>query len=174
MVTGLEQRLVRLALLLSGGRADAEDVVAEAASRVYVRWQQGRVDDLGPYLRTAVVHEVQRRGRRLGLERLHRDRRTADGRGSTPLDDRISDRDALLAALRQLGPRQREAVVLRYLEDLSVERTAELMGTSPGTVKSQAARGLRTLRELLDGTDGTTDEDDDREPVGSDTTGGAR
>jgi RNA polymerase sigma factor (sigma-70 family) len=164
-VTTLDHRLVRLALLLSGGRADAEDVVAEAASRVYVRWRQGRVDDLGAYLRTAVVHEVQRRGRRQGLERRVRDRRTADGRATTPLDERISDRDVVLEALRQLGPRQRQAVVLRYLEDLSVEETAAAMQISTGTVKSQAARGLRTLRELLGERDSTSDEDGDRVAV---------
>lgn len=52
----------------------------------------------------------------------------------------------LLAGLRRLGPRQRAVLVLRYIEDLSVEETAHLLGITPGTVKSQAARGLERLR----------------------------
>jgi RNA polymerase sigma factor (sigma-70 family) len=55
----------------------------------------------------------------------------------------------VLSALIQLGPRQRACVVLRYYEDLSVEQTADLQGCSAGTVKSQAARGLETLRHAI-------------------------
>jgi len=61
-----------------------------------------------------------------------------------------ADRDEVLAALRSLGPRQRACVVLRYYEDLSVEQTADILGCSTGTVKSQAARGLETLRRAID------------------------
>jgi RNA polymerase sigma factor (sigma-70 family) len=61
-----------------------------------------------------------------------------------------ADRDEILEALRRLGPRQRACVVLRYYEDLSVEQTANILGCSQGTVKSQAARGLETLREAID------------------------
>jgi RNA polymerase sigma factor (sigma-70 family) len=61
-----------------------------------------------------------------------------------------AERDEVLAALQSLGPRQRACVVLRYYEDLSVEQTAEILGCSTGTVKSQAARGLDTLRRAID------------------------
>ncbi len=55
----------------------------------------------------------------------------------------------MLEALRTLAPRQRACVVLRYYEDLSVEQAAEVLGCSEGTVKSQAARGLETLRKAM-------------------------
>jgi len=150
VVVGLEDRLVRLAALLSGGAADAEDVVAEAASRVWVRWRKGGVESLHGYLRTAVINEVHRRGRRSMLDLRCRARRSAEGRAATPVDELVTDKAAVLDALRMLGERQRLAIVLRYFEDLSVEETARLMGTSTGTVKSQVARGLRTLRSQLD------------------------
>lgn len=149
VVVGLEDRLVRLAMLLSGGTADAEDVVAEAAARVWVRWRQGGVESLPAYLRTAVINEVRRRGRRTLLDRHVRQRRSAEGRAATPIEERIAIRETVLDALATLGERQRTAIVLRYFEDLSVEETAQLMGTSTGTVKSQVARGLRTLQAHL-------------------------
>ena len=60
----------------------------------------------------------------------------------------IEDRDALLTALAQLPPRQREAVVLRYWEDLTETQTAEAMGCSVGAVKSNAAKGIAKLRAI--------------------------
>ena len=59
------------------------------------------------------------------------------------------DRDALLAALAGLGRSQRAIVVLRYWEDLPVAEVADLLGLAPGTVKSQASRGLEHLRAAL-------------------------
>jgi RNA polymerase sigma factor (sigma-70 family) len=67
----------------------------------------------------------------------------ASAEGST------EDRLVLLRALAQVPPRQRAVLVLRYWEDLSVEAAAEVLGCTPGTVKSQSARGLRTLRDQL-------------------------
>ncbi|GIJ51539.1 hypothetical protein Val02_84250 [Virgisporangium aliadipatigenens] len=60
--------------------------------------------------------------------------------------DRIADRDALAALLRSLGKRQRAVLVLRYYHDYSAEETAAVLDVSPGTVKSQSARGLEALR----------------------------
>jgi RNA polymerase sigma-70 factor (sigma-E family) len=149
VVTGVEDRLLRLATLLTGNLDEAEDVVAEVVARVYRRWQRGRLDDPHAYLRVAVVNEVRRRGRRSALDRRARSRRTGDGRGTTGVAERIADRQAVLTALQQLGERQRLAVVLRYVEDLSVADTAAVMGTSEGTVKSQVARALAALRTHL-------------------------
>jgi RNA polymerase sigma-70 factor (sigma-E family) len=149
-VTGVEDRLLRLATLLTGDTDEAEDVVAEVVARVYRRWQRGRLDDPHAYLRVAVVNEVRRRSRRSALDRRARARRTGDGRGTTGVAERIADRQAVLGALQQLGERQRLAVVLRYFEDLSVADTAAVMGTSEGTVKSQVARALGALRTHLE------------------------
>jgi RNA polymerase sigma factor (sigma-70 family) len=63
-----------------------------------------------------------------------------------PVDLRVVDRAQLLDLLDLLPPRRRAAVVLRLYLDLSVEETAEILGCSTGTVKSQTARGLETLR----------------------------
>lgn len=152
-VVALEDRLVRLALLLAGGGSDPEDIVAEAAARVLPHWRRGRVDSLGAYLHTAVVNEVRRRGRRKALDLRHRHRRGAHGQRPAPIDEQVAARTSIVAALDLLGGRQRQAVVLRYFADLSVAETARVMGTSTGTVKSQVARALEQLRRHLDDSD---------------------
>jgi RNA polymerase sigma factor (sigma-70 family) len=63
--------------------------------------------------------------------------------------DRVTDRRVVTQALSQLPLRQRQVVVLRFFEDLSVEDTAETLGFSTGTVKSYTSRALSRLRELL-------------------------
>ena len=64
--------------------------------------------------------------------------------------ERVVQRDRLVRALAQLGPRQRAAVVLRYLEDLSEAETAAALGCSVGNVKSQTSRALARLRVVID------------------------
>jgi RNA polymerase sigma factor (sigma-70 family) len=61
---------------------------------------------------------------------------------------RLEEKEALWQLLEALGPRQRAVVVLRFYLDLSVEETAEILGITAGTVKSQSARALETLRAL--------------------------
>ncbi|MER7443534.1 sigma-70 family RNA polymerase sigma factor [Micromonospora avicenniae] len=75
--------------------------------------------------------------------------------GASPPERRTEPSDpterlTLVAALRQVPPRQRAVLVLRYFQDLSVEDTARALGCSAGTVKSQAAKGLAALRAVLD------------------------
>ena len=140
---------VRLAYLLTSDADQAEDIVSEAFAKVYRQWQAGRVDDVGAYLRRAVANTANSKLRRRYLERREASRRTGDERGVRRIDDDAADRDAVWQAVSRLPDKQRAAVVLRYYEDLSVEETAEVLGVSTGTVKSQVSRGLDRLQQLL-------------------------
>lgn len=144
---------VRLAYLLTSDPDQAEDVVAEAFTKVYRRWRSGRIHDVGAYVRRAVANEANSRLRRRYLERDRAQHRSGDDRGVRRVDDHAADRDEVWRALQRLPRRQRTAVVLRYFEDLSEEQTAETLGVSRGTVKSQVSRGLDRLEQLL-GSDG--------------------
>jgi len=163
--------LVRLAVVVTGDRAAAEDIVQDAFVGLYRRWD--RVPEMAAplaYLRVSVMNGCRtllRRRSRLGLwpggpGDAGFDQASPDGLGGPdgpgPLAE-SAEASALLgeeqrtvaAALRKLPRRQREAVVLRYYLDLSIEETAQVMGVSAGTVKSSVHRGLaavgRTLRE---------------------------
>jgi RNA polymerase sigma factor (sigma-70 family) len=92
---------------------------------------------------------VNSRFRRLALERREALKRSGDDRGTRGADDELVEHDQMFAALRQLSPRQRAAVVLRFYEDLPEKAIAEAMGISVGTVKSTLSRGLDRLRGLL-------------------------
>lgn len=142
--------LLRLAWLLTGDKHLAEDVVADAFAKVYRPWQQGRVRNVGGYLRTAVVNRANSGFRRLALERREAARVRAEGTTSAPSpESAAADRDEVWQALRQLPNGQRTAIVLRYWDDLTEAQAAEVMGVSVGTVKSQAAKGLARIRQLL-------------------------
>lgn len=140
---------VRLAYLLTGDAYQAEDIVSEAFTKVYVQWRKGAVRDVGPYLRRAVANQANSKLRRRYLERREAGRRTGDERGVRYVDDQAADHDTVWQAIQQLPDRQRQVVVLRYYEDLSEADMAEVLGISPGTVKSSLSRGLARLEELL-------------------------
>ena len=137
--------LVRLAFGLTGDRWAAEDIAQVALARAYVAWRRvSRADDPDAYLRRILVKPSNRRFRR---------HRVAEQSGDPPESavegpaDLVGERAALLAALRQLPPRQRAVVVLRYWEDLTDAQIAAALGCSPGTVRSQLSRALAKLRE---------------------------
>ena len=142
--------LCRLAHLLLGDGAAAEEVVQEAFLRTFVGWRRLRRPECGDrYLRAAVVNLCRSRLRRLALER-----RFAAGARAEP--DRWEDRspqdsdDGLVArAVRALPPRQRAAVVLRYYSDLPEADIAATLGCSVGTVKSQLAKARVSLARTL-------------------------
>ncbi|MEK2491306.1 SigE family RNA polymerase sigma factor [Kitasatospora purpeofusca] len=145
-VTGAWPRLMRTAFLLTGERYLAEDVVQTALERTYAAWGRvTRADEPYAYVRRIVVNEHARRFRRRVPEQLV----TAVPERSGPDGfARLDERAALLEALGTLPPGQRQAVVLRYWEDLSESQAAAAMGCSVGTVKSQASKGIAKLREL--------------------------
>jgi RNA polymerase sigma-70 factor (sigma-E family) len=144
---------LRLACLVTGNRALAEDVVHEAFLRVFARFADLRDPDaFGPYLRRTVVNLTRKHFRRRKVESAYLERL-----GHLPQviasEPDISDADVLEGALLRLPPRQRMALVLRFYEDLSERQTAEILRCRPGTVKSLVSRGLTSLRDAI-GTDG--------------------
>jgi RNA polymerase sigma factor (sigma-70 family) len=146
----LHRDAVRLASLLCKDTDRAEDVVSEAFARVYVHWRDGKVDDLRPYLRRAVVNQIRNVGRRQGLELREAARRSGDERGLRLHDDDIAERDEIRRLLSQLTSRQRQVIVLRFYADLDTLQTADVLGCPVGTVKSLTSRGLARLRALQD------------------------
>lgn len=160
--------LVRLAVVMTGDRAAAEDIVQDAFLGLYRRWD--RLADVSAplaYLRVSVVNGCRtalRRRSRLGFWQasglggdldqamLERGAPAAGAAESAEASVLLAEEQrAVATALRRLPRRQLEAVVLRYYLDLSIEETAQVMGISPGTVKSATSRALaavgRTLKE---------------------------
>jgi len=140
----------RTAYLMTGDRGLAEDLVQTALATCYVAWPKLRARGAADaYVRKAMLNAFlswrRRRswGRELSTEVLPE---TATGDGLA----HVHERARLRAALAQLPPRQRAAVVMRFYDDLGVQEVATAMGCSTGTVKSQTLEGLRKLRVLLD------------------------
>ena len=144
------EHLMRAAVALSGSRADGEDLFQAALERLLQNWNRIDTDPEG-YLRRTLYNLAadgwRRRGRWRG--RLAEFRSQARAGKTSDADIAAVDlRDTLVRLLRQLPPRQRAVVVLRYWEQRTEAETAQLLGCTEGTVKSAAARGLRRLREL--------------------------
>jgi RNA polymerase sigma-70 factor (sigma-E family) len=140
--------LRKVAYLLCGDWHRADDLVQATITKLYTNWHRAsRAWNLDGYARTTLVNTflAEQRSRWLRsvvLRDSHEDGVAAPER----------DLDAALdlrAALTKLPPRQRAAVVLRYYCDLSVEEVGRELRCSPGTVKSQTARGIDGLRRIL-------------------------
>lgn len=138
---------LRLAYLLTGDRALAEDLVQDAFVRIAGRLIHLRSPGMfAAYLRTTIVNLVRSHGRRRAVERRFAERTVVAG-SAAAFDP--SDRDELRTALMTLPIRQRTAVVLRYFEDLSERQVAEVMRCRPSAAKSLIARGVASLRGTL-------------------------
>jgi RNA polymerase sigma-70 factor (sigma-E family) len=144
-VIGRSSALLRTAILLTGDRHDAEDLVQTALLRVARYWSRA-LDNPEAYTRRVLVNLAYDRSR----HRKRRPERLGPPPDSTATDDYAEERDDLLQLLRQLPERQRATVVLRFWEDLSVAETAQLLGCTEGTVKSTTSKALAHLREALD------------------------
>lgn len=144
--------LVRLGYVLTGDRWLAEDLAQTAlAGACRAWWRVKRADDPDAYVRRILINASNRQFRR--RRPAEEARAVPDG----PLADPAAEADQrsdLMAALRELAPRQRAVIVLRYWADLNDAQVAALLGCSEGTVRSQAWRALAKLRvstALVDG-----------------------
>ncbi|MFF6998253.1 SigE family RNA polymerase sigma factor [Streptomyces sp. NPDC008313] len=159
-MVGRWPRLMRTAFLLTGERHAAEDLVQSTLERVYTAWRKvSAADDPEAYVRRVMINTHARRHRRRLKEFLAPSNDSGLVREEADSEDgiaRADDRGALLDALARLPARQREAVVLRYWEDLTETQTARAMGCSVGTVKSNTAKGIAKLRAVPALTDTVT------------------
>ncbi|MBV9292210.1 MAG: SigE family RNA polymerase sigma factor [Frankiales bacterium] len=147
-VHGQWPALVRYATALCGDASEAEEIVQAALVRVAVRWPFVRdKDHPDGYVRRAIVHGFFNSRRRI----RGRETSMADVPEQLSPDSTagVADHVAVRRALLTLPPRQRAVLVLRYLEDRSEHETADLLGCSVGTVKSQTSKGLAKLREAV-------------------------
>jgi RNA polymerase sigma factor (sigma-70 family) len=147
-------RLLRLARSCAPAGVEGSDLLQGALVKALTR-HPGLVgiDDIEHYLARSIVNGA--RNSRRDLRRwVRRTRPSSDDvdeiaapTGNDPASDE-RDHDRVRALLRALPPRQRAVLYLRFVEDRSVDDVADLLGCRPGTVKSQSARGLETLRRL--------------------------
>jgi len=143
--------LLRLAVVMLGERQAAEDVVQDAFLGLYRRW--GALNDQEralAYVRSSVFNGcrtvLRKRARNRQFALADPDAESAEAR--VVLGEEYRE---VLAALRRLPGRQREAVALRYCMDLPVDEVARAMGVSAGTVKSSTSRGIAAMTRMLKG-----------------------
>jgi RNA polymerase sigma-70 factor (sigma-E family) len=142
-----EASLRRLAILLCQDWHRADDLVQAAITKLYVHWPKAKAaDNMDAYVRAIVVREFleERRSswiRRVTLTSQLPDRPAAGADPEAALD--------MQAALAGLPARQRATLILRFYCDLPVEQAAQVLGCTPGTVKSQTAKALNSLRIAL-------------------------
>jgi RNA polymerase sigma-70 factor (sigma-E family) len=143
--------LVRLAVLLVQDAPTAEEVVQDSFIAMRGGWHRlGDADKALAYLRQAVVN----RSRSILRHRTAVEKDLPDAPQDAPATRQealdLLERSAIVAALRNLPDRQREAIVLRYYADLSEAEVAATMGISRGAAKSHTARGMSALRAALE------------------------
>ncbi|WP_156725886.1 SigE family RNA polymerase sigma factor [Streptomyces apocyni] len=144
--TATAKRLVATVYAVTGDLAEAEDAVQEAYVRAWQRWERlTREGDPLPWVRTVAVRLAISTWRRTRNRLLAQLRHGPD----TDVPALSADRVALIDALRELPPRQRQVVVLHHLLDLPVEQVAREVGASNGAVRTRLSRARRTLGERL-------------------------
>ena len=151
LYVGHYEQLLRLAVLLVGDMAAAEDVVQEAFIRVHRTIESRSLCNPLAYLRQSVVNLARSELRRRLVRLRHAPRPMPDAASAEEGAYAAISRQEVIIALRRIPARQREAVVLRYWADLPEAEIAGLMGVSVGAVKSYISRGLSRLGLLLEG-----------------------
>ncbi|GAB2584860.1 SigE family RNA polymerase sigma factor [Streptomyces capparidis] len=147
-VTARGPRLLRVAWLLTGDAHLAEDLLQTVLAKVWPKWRRIAQDSPEAYVRRALVNTHASWWRRRWRGEVPHGELPDAAADGDPFGD-VDLEQTLAAAVRSLPVRQRAVIVLRFFEDLSVEDTAEVLGCSPGTVKSQTSKALRTLHGQL-------------------------
>jgi RNA polymerase sigma-70 factor (sigma-E family) len=143
--------LVRLAVLLLHDVPTAEEVVQEAFIAMHTGWRRLRDTEKAlSYLRQAVVNRSRSVLRHRTVVDKNAPKHVPDEPSAEAGAIALLERSAVVAALRRLPDRQREAIVLRYYADLSEADIAATMGISRGAVKSHTARGMAALKSVLE------------------------
>jgi RNA polymerase sigma-70 factor (sigma-E family) len=140
--------LRRIAYLLCDDWHLADDLVSITIGKLYRHWRRVRAaDNIDAYVRQVLTRSwLDERRRPWRYE--YATARLPDRPAATPDPESVVERSALAELLDSLSPGQRAVIVLRFYGDTSVEETAEILGITPGTVKSQSARGLAAMRAL--------------------------
>ena len=138
-----QRSFMRTAYAMLGSWAAAEDATQQTFTALYSKWPGIAPDKIEAYARRVLVNTCFAVYRQRAREVLV----DTPPEGGTWVDH--DERLALLAALQQLSPRDRAVLALRFLDDLPVAEVADLLGVAEGTVKSQTARALDTLRRHL-------------------------
>ena len=142
--------LVRLAVLIVGDLATAEDVVQDAFEQLHRRWRALRKQSSAlDYARSAVLNGSRSVLRRRSVARRHEARTAASRPPDADAAVLFEQRSELIEAFRALSARQREVLALRYYVDMSVADVAATLRISEGTVRSTASRGLDALARIL-------------------------
>jgi RNA polymerase sigma-70 factor (sigma-E family) len=148
-VAASARRLLRSADLITVDPAEAEDLLQSALERAYRRWPAIRQKDVPEaYVRRIIVTAAVDAGRRRKFASAPLDEEQLPGLPDAAVES-LPGRAALLGCVRELPPGQRAVLVLRYFDDLTEVETARVLGCSVGTVKSQHARAMARLRELV-------------------------
>jgi RNA polymerase sigma-70 factor (sigma-E family) len=148
-VAASSRRLLRSAYLITGDLPEAEDLLQTALERAYRRWPAIRRKDVPEaYVRRILVTTAIDGWRRRRVSSSPLDEALLPGLPD-PVLEGLPGRAALLGCVRELPAGQRAVLVLRYYDDLTETETARVLGCTVGTVKSQHARAMARLRELV-------------------------
>ena len=144
--------LVRLARLFTDDRNAAEDLVQEAFIRLHRSAHRIRTQDkAAPYLRSIVINLARDHNRR-GLMSLRHQEAMSVGTAPEAPEDRLlldEEQRLLLDEVRELSPRQRDCIFLRFYLELSEREIADVLSISPNSVKTHCRRGLASLRDRM-------------------------
>ena len=152
-VEGSSARLFRTAYAVCGDYQLAEDALQAGLASAYVSWRRvRRADNPEAYVQRIVINQLFAwRRRKSARNEVPRDR-LPDSCAVASHEDALVEVDEIWEAVQALPRRQRAVVVLRYVEDMSIDDTAKVLRIRPGTVKSQSSAAFAHLRQRLDST----------------------